>query len=43
MRINRLISFVAALCIGLMSLITISNSVIAAEENSEYTIRDGIH
>ena len=43
MRINRLISFVAALCIGLMSLITISNSVIAAEENSEYTIRDRIH
>ena len=43
MRINRLISFVAALCIGLMSLITISNSVIAAEDNSEYTIRDGIH
>ena len=43
MRINRLISFVAALCIGLMSLITISNSVIAAEENSEYTIRDEIH
>lgn len=43
MRINRLISFAAALCIGLTSLITISNSVIAAEENSEYTITDEIH